>query len=118
MILEQADDEGRDRLVELQKNISHESVTDHDVARVLNDITSFDVTDEVETALRTQKPMCFYRQFVTFPGLLPNIEQPNPRILTPHHVLSEDIAQMCELDEVVGLAVNVGARIEEQTRLA
>src|SRR6185437_6080628 len=72
---------------------------------------------EVEARLLEQG-VRFLRNRVSFLRLLTDAEQPNGRILAAEQVFGVHGAEARELEQLVGRAIDVGARVENDDRLA
>ena len=112
--LDQPQDEVSYRFVELQQDVSGETIADQDVARPFEDLATLDVADEVEPRVGSEQPVGLLGQLVALLGLFPDIEKADSGRLQPQHVGHVDPTEVGELNEVPRLAVDVGAGVEQQ----
>jgi len=72
--LEKADDEARDRLVELQQHVAHETVAHGDVAGALDDVAALDIAHETDAGLLGEQGVRLGDDLVPLLGLLADVE--------------------------------------------
>src|SRR6185312_16846066 len=87
------------------------------VAGAIGQVAPFDVADEVEARLLEQG-VRFLRNRVSFLRLLADAEESDRRVLAAQQVFGVDGAEARELKQLVGRAIDVGARVENDDRLA
>ena len=118
---EHAEDELRHRLVELEQHVADEAIADDDVERAARasrgqDVTPFDVADEVEPRTREQL-VRFLHGRVPLLGFLAVAQQSDRGLGAAEDVLGVDGAEPRELHELLGGAIDVRARVDEHDRL-
>src|SRR5215472_6114400 len=105
-------DEFGDAFTGLKSDVADESVADDDVGPAVVEVAAFDIPDEVKAKLAKQ------REGVTSEGValglfLADGEKAEPRVVDVKNVLGVHVAHNGELDQVVRIAVDVGADVEQ-----
>src|SRR6185436_1413956 len=121
-VLEQADDERRDRLIELEHDVADEAIADDDVDRSAitsagREIATFDIADEVDPG-RLQELVRLLDDGVALLRFFADAEQADGGIVASEDVFGVDDAEPGELRELVGGAIDVRARVEHDDRLS
>ena len=109
---EQAKNFERQPFANFQGDISDESIADDDVDDAGEKIAAFDVADEVDGTFLEAR-VDFAGQFVAFNFFFADGEQADARAAISESGAVIDLAHDRELDEVLGLGIDVGADIEQ-----
>ena len=106
----------RGALHRLQRDVAGEAVGDHDVGVVPQQVTPFDVADEVDPVGRHQRGVRLDHVLGALLRLLADREQRHPRPADAEDGLAEGGSEVGELDQVAGPYLGVGADVEQQAR--
>ncbi len=114
LFLDQRDQRFRESLGKFEDDIADETVTHHHIHQSFRNIAAFDIPDEIGDMLLDEFGGG-QGQFIPFGGLFPNRQDADFGRGAPEDELHHLAAHNGELQEVLGLAVDVGAGIGHDT---
>ena len=115
-LAERGGDQLHDPLGGLESDVADETIADGDVAVAVEEVAAFDVADEVDSGKGAEQRKGVAGEGVALGVFFADGEQADARVGNLEDVLGVDVPHDGELDEVVGVGVDVGADVEQEGR--